>query len=366
MTTNHRLLSLDFVRGLIMVLLAAESTLLYEHLSQLTGPAGVAAEAVKQFFHVPWRGLHFWDLIQPGFMTIAGVSLFFSTQSRLAKGDTPRNIQQHVFIRSLKLLICGVALHCVYAGKLVWELWNVLSQLAFTLLFTYFVLYKSVKTQIAVSLLLIFITELLYRFSNIPGFNQPFVPGHNFGSWADLILMGKLNSDNWVAINFIPTTAHTIWGALIGRLLASSALSAKKLRILIIAGLMGLITGYALDSWEISPIIKRICTASFVLTSGGWVLLLIALCYWLIDVRKAGNWILYFMMVGMNPIFIYLFFETVGHQWLNEVVAIFTNGITAWLQVAAPVQAVLAAIATLLLEWYICYWLYQKKIFIRL
>jgi len=366
MIPNNRLLSLDFMRGMIMVLLAAESTLLYEHLISLTVPSGIAAEAVKQFFHVPWRGLHFWDLIQPAFMTIAGASLFFSTQSRLTKGDRPQNIRQHVFIRSFKLLLCGVALHCIYAGKLVWELWNVLSQLAFTLLFTYFLLHKRVKTQIIISLLLLLITDLLYRFTNIPGFNQPFTPGHNFGSWADLQLMGKLNSDNWVAINFFPTTAHTIWGALAGQLLVSAVSPRRKIKLLLIAGVLGIISGYALDIFAVSPIIKRICTVSFVLVSGGWVLLLIAFCYWLIDIKKAGSWIMYFIMVGMNPIFIYLFFETVGHQWLNEAVAIFTNGFTGWLQIAASVQALLASVATLLLEWYICYWLYQKRTFIRL
>ncbi|RNI26041.1 acyltransferase family protein [Rufibacter latericius] len=366
MKTTHRLLSLDFMRGIIMILLAAESTLLYVRLQEVAGERMIAGSLVQQFFHVPWRGLHFWDLVQPAFMTIAGTSLYFSTQNRLQKGDAPSDITGHVLKRSLKLLLCGVALHCVYAGKLVWELWNVLSQLSVTLLIAYFLLRFKAGTQLAVSFLCIGLTEVLYRYSQIPGFDQPFTPAHNFGSWMDLQLMGKLNSDHWIAMNFLPSAAHTIWGALVGKELASQKTPFHKIKVFLLAGLIGIVVGHVLDVTGVDPMIKRTCTASFVLASGGWVMWLLAFCYWGIDVKKAGPWVLYFTVVGMNPIFIYLFFETVGMQWLNGAVSIFTNGASSWFQLTGPVQAVLASLVTLAIEWYLCYWLYQKRIFFRL
>ncbi|KAA3436302.1 acyltransferase family protein [Rufibacter hautae] len=366
MITSNRLLSLDFMRGVIMLLLAAESTLLYGRLQELAGEGGVAGSLVQQFFHVPWRGLHFWDLVQPAFMTIAGTSLYFSTQNRLQKGDAPGTITGHVLKRSLKLLFFGVVLHCIYAGKLVWELWNVLSQLSVTLLLAYFLLPFKARTQILLSLLCIGLTEALYRYAHIPGFDQPFTPDKNFGSWMDLQLMGKLNSDHWIAMNFLPSAAHTIWGALAGKVLGSGKSAQAKLKIFIVAGLVGVAIGHALDLTGVDPIIKRTCTASFILASGGWVFLILAFCYWFIDLTKTGSWILFFTLVGMNPIFIYLFFETVGIQWLNETVAVFTNGFTGLLQVPMAVQAVIASVATLALEWAICNWLYQRRIFLRL
>ena len=60
----------------------------------------------------------------------------------------------------------------------------------------------------------------------------------------------------------------------------------NKIQIMIIAGLSGLIIGYSLDFLHITPIIKKIATSSFVFASGGWAILALAFCYWLIDVKK--------------------------------------------------------------------------------
>src|SRR5690606_17099552 len=99
---------------------------------------------------------------------------------------------------------------------------------------------------------------------------------------------------------------------------------------LIIAGVIGLILGYGMDLLGITPIIKRIATTSFVLASGGWCLLVLAASYWLIDVKGSKNWVFFFSIVGMNSIFIYLFTQTVGHQWVNGFAAIFTDGVLQW------------------------------------
>ena len=147
----------------------------------------------------------------------------------------------------------------------------------------------------------------------------------------DMVLMGKINNGGgWVAINFIPTAAHTIWGVVAGQLLRSGKKEMQKVKILALAGAVILLTGYLLDWTSITPIIKRICTSSFVLTSGGWALLVLAFSYWLIDVKKINNWIFPFVIVGMNSIFIYLFSNTLGGHWFNDFVSIFVEGILSW------------------------------------
>lgn len=105
-----------------------------------------------------------------------------------------------------------------------------LTQLAITTLIAYLIIRKSSTFQIVFSIILLIITEILYRYIRVPGYDQPFVIGKIFGSYADIILMGKLNGNGWVAINVIPTAAHTIWGVVAGKLLISNTHHQIKLR----------------------------------------------------------------------------------------------------------------------------------------
>ena len=83
--TKSRLLSLDFMRGLIMVLLMLESVGLYEHLHHATEGNSLQL-FFQQFFHHPWNGLRFWDLIQPGFMFMAGTAMAYSLHRQQVQG----------------------------------------------------------------------------------------------------------------------------------------------------------------------------------------------------------------------------------------------------------------------------------------
>lgn len=364
-TDSTRLLSLDVMRGLIMILLAAESCMLYESLATFDF-TGISGAAVQQFFHHPWHGLRFWDLVQPAFMTMAGASLFISFHYKKQKGIGWAENFKHIAIRCFKLFLFGTALHCVYAGRLVWELWNVLTQLSVTTIIAYLIIQTSDRFQVIFSLGLLLLTEILYRYVSVDGYTETFVSGKNFGNWMDMVLMGKVNTDGWVAINIIPTAAHTIWGVLAGKLLISSDTASKKITILLIAATACLLTGYTLDLTNITPIIKRISTSSFVLVSGGWVLMIMVLLYWITDIKKYQRFAWVFVVIGMNAIFIYLFFETVGHQWLNPVVGIFVKGFLGFTHMQEKWLEVCSAVVTLFVEWYLCLWLYKKKIFFKL
>ena len=361
-----RVMSLDVMRGLIMLLLCAESCLLYVALKDLH-PGQPAAMLIEQFFHHPWHGLRFWDLVQPAFMFMAGAAMYISYSRKREKGSSWEKNWKHILLRSFKLFLCGVALHCVYAGKPVWELWNVLTQLAFTTLLAYLMIGKSYIWQIICSLGLLLLTEMMYRLVLVPGFDQPFVEGHNFGAYVDTLLMGKINSDGWVAINAVPTAAHTIWGVLAGKLLMSTHTAPDKIKMLMGFGLLSLLIGFGLDVAQVTPIIKRISTSSFVFASGGWVLIMLAVTYWLVDVKQYVKYIWIFSVMGMNAIFIYILFETLGIQWLNGTVGVFTGGIlTAFFGMPANIAAVISALSTLLVEWALCYWLYKRNIFFKL
>ncbi len=360
---GNRLVSLDAYRGLTMFLLIAESALIYQAFSNIFEEGSLGAMVVEQFHHHPWNGLRFWDLIQPFFMFIVGVAMPFSLRSRMSKGASWNDAFKHILTRCFLLFLFGTGLHCVYSGKLVWELWNVLTQLSFTILVTFLLMKAPIRTQLVVSLLLLVLTEILYRAYD-PG--SPFVKDQNFGSWMDMILMGKINpGGGWVTINCIPTAAHTIWGAVCGALLLKWHDQPERIiKTFVIAGCIGLVIGYTMDWTGLTPIVKRISTTSFVFASGGWCLLSLAFFYWLVDIKGFRKWAHLFIIVGMNSIFIYLFANILS-SWLRDFVHIWNDGILGTMGLGPEALSVTNAIFSLAIMCYISYFLYKKRIFFK-
>lgn len=178
--------------------------------------------------------------------------------------------------------------------------------------------------------------------------------------------MRKINPDGWVAINCIPTAAHTIWGAVAGKWLLSSSNTTIKLRNIIILGIAALALGYALDVFNITPIIKRIATSSFTLVSGGYCLLALAFLFYWIDELQHKRWLFPFVVVSMNSIFIYLFFEIVVSRWISEYFNTIVKGVLAPAGLSLSFILIIASAVIFLFEWCLCYWLYRKKIFFKL
>jgi predicted acyltransferase len=365
MSTNMRLLSLDFMRGLTMVLLTLESARLYHNLEPaLTGTPFM--HVLHQFWHHPWHGLHMWDLVQPVFMFVAGTAMAFSYKKQRQQGMS----WNQSFLKTLKrcgwLFFWGVLDYAVTKDGLELRLWDVLTQLSFTTLVTFLIMSWAVEYQILVSFLCLLIPEFLYRFVHIPNYDHPFTDQHNFGNYMDMVLMGRVNDGGWVAINCISTSAHTIWGALAGQLLLSNRSARDKMKYLIGSGILLLALGFGLDWIGITPIIKRIATSSFVLASGGWALLFLALCYWWVDIRQHRKNLQLFLIFGMNSIFIYLFFEIVGDRWFTGYVFDVTNPVFGWMHIPVNIAIILGALVVFALEAGMMYFLYKKKIFFKL
>ena len=360
---SQRLLSLDFMRGFIMVLLALESTGLYEHLFDAT-KGNPLNNFFLEFFHHPWNGLRFWDLSQPGFMYMAGVAMAYSLNKQRANGVLWNQSFKKILKRCFWLFFWGVLDYAVRKNGLSFELWDVLTQLSFTTLVAFLIFNWSAAAQIIACIGLLLLTEILYRFTNVPGFNQPFTDQHNFGNYVDTILMNKINPGGWVAINCIPTAVHTIAGALTGKLLLSG--TKNKLKPILIWAAICLIAGFGLDYAHITPIIKRIATSSFTLASLGWCLLGLAFCYWWIDIMGHRKNLKFWTIVGMNSLFIYLFFEIVGSRWFNEYVSAIANGLMQLVHTPEMLSNIIASLCIFALEWGLCYFLYRKKIFFKL
>jgi predicted acyltransferase len=359
---SKRLFSLDVFRGLTMFLLIAEAAGFHHNFSVLAEGTAFSGLA-HQLHHHPWNGLRFWDLIQPFFMFIVGVAMPFSLRKRLSSGNRSA-ATKHILRRCFLLFAFGVLLHCVYSHALVWELWNVLVQLAFTILIAYAIMNLPHKAQIGISIGLLLLTEALYRMYNP---EAPYAQDHeSFGAWGDMLTMGKTNGGYWVFVNFIPTAAHTIWGVICGQILLSNTTAKEKIKPFLIWGTAILILGFALDWLNITPIIKRIATSSFTLVSGGITILTLTLFYWAIDVKnKHSKWLKIFSVVGTNSIFIYLFAETVGVQWFRDFGKIWTEGLLSPLGLSENLIMVINSLFVLFIFWYITYFLDKHKVYFK-
>jgi predicted acyltransferase len=361
-----RLASLDFYRGLIMVLLMIESTGFYDHVVDMTPQDSLLHSLAIQFTHYPWHGLHFWDLIQPGFMFIAGVAMAFSLYKQTANGVSWNKQFSKALRRSGWLFFWGVLDYAVRGDHLSFELWDVLTQLSFTLLVAFLIFRWKISYQLLFSFGLLLLTEILYRYTNIPGFDRPFTDQHNFGNYVDLILMNKINHDGWVAINCIPTAAHTIWGAIAGKWLLTIPDDKSKLTRIFLLATITLVLGFGLDWSGITPIIKRIATSSFTLASGGLCLLGLGFLFSWIDLLNHKKFLKFFLIVGMNSIFIYIFFEIVVNRWLREYLNVIVNGLISPVGLSQNFINIVASLVIFSVEWGLCYWLYKKKIFFKL
>lgn len=361
--TSQRLLSLDFLRGFIMVLLALESTGLYGHLSDATEDQPILHGFFQQLSHHPWNGLRFWDLVQPSFMFMAGVAMAFSLNKQYERGISWQQSFKKILRRCFWFFFWGVLDYAVRPGGLSFELWDVLTQLSFTTLVAFLIFRWNVTAQIFVCAGLLILTEIFYRFTHVPNFDQPFTDQHNFGNYVDLLLMNKTNGGGWVAINCIPTAVHTIAGAIAGKLLINGK---NKIRTLLSWAAICFVLGYGLDYAGITPIIKRIATSSFTLASLGWCLCFLSFSYWWIDIKDHRKYLQFFTIVGMNSIFIYLFFEIVGDRWFTGYITTISSGLLSIVSTPETLKLMMSSLTVFALEWLFCYFLYKKKIFFKL
>lgn len=316
--------------------------------------AGIA----NQFEHKPWEWIAFWDLIQPAFMFMVGVAMPFAFARRMEQGATGRRLFWHVAARAFRLVLMSQILMSISRGQMHFQLINVLAQIGLTYFLCYLIMQLGFRWQAAIAALILIGHWAL--FVAFPGTEGPFMSKTtNIGAVIDKFLFGRVNPGYWANINFITSTATTLFGVWTGQLLQSRRSHGEKMRIIAIWAAACLALGLIIHPWN--PIIKRICTTSFTLYSTGWVLLMLLGFYWLIEVMGYRKWTFPLVVVGANSIFIYSV-DSVLRGWLNRAIGVFTFRFE-WIGQFAPVAQ---SCTVLLVMWYLCYWLYQRRIFLKL
>jgi heparan-alpha-glucosaminide N-acetyltransferase len=349
---TRRYVALDAYRGFIMLLLASEG-FGFAFLKQDPTWSRVAG----WFDHVPWEGAVFWDMIQPAFMFMVGVAMPFALAKRTDAGATWADNFRHVLARSVRLIIMSQILICVSAGRIKPQLINVLSQIAFTYLLSFLIMQWKLRWQVLTAMgLLTFWAALLFAF---PGPDGPFSRTNSVGLVADRAIFHYDYDPAYSTLNFIASTVWTLSGVWVGRLLMGNRTDREKMKLLIASMVLTFAFGLTLRPWI--PMIKQLCTPSFILYSLGWVLFMLICFYWIVEIRGWRRPVFPLLVVGMNSIFIYSLGEVL-RPWLDRAVGVFTFHFGLMGSFAPVAQSC----AVLLVMWYLCYWLYKRRIFLRL
>jgi predicted acyltransferase len=361
----QRLYSLDALRGFDMMwIMGAEG--IVEGLAKATGSPFWEAASV-QMVHPLWNGFHFYDLIFPLFLFLAGVATPYSIGRELEKGKSRGELLVRVIKRGLVLVLLGIVvnegLHIKPLSEIRFA--SVLGRIGLAYMFANIIyLYTKERAQVIWFGALLTGYWLLLKFAAAPGF----APGDltmegNFASYMDrIILPGRLYKgihDPEGLFSTIPAVSTALLGILAGRLLKTSPLALqRKALLLAAAGIISLILG---QIWNLDfPINKNLWTSSFVLHVGGFSLLLLSLFYYVIDVLGYKKWAFFFKVIGMNSILIYM--SGIFINWKYTTDAFF-----GWIGelIGDPFNIVIMAVCYLFIKWLFLYVLYRKKVFLR-
>ncbi|MBK7097569.1 MAG: DUF5009 domain-containing protein [Sphingobacteriales bacterium] len=364
-TLSQRLYSLDAMRGFDMLMIIGLDN--FFHKLAKASPTPFWTALSDQFHHPAWNGFHFYDLIFPLFLFIAGVATPYSIENRLKKGSTKSQLLKHVIQRGLILVLLGIIYNNGLQIKPLFEIrfGSVLGRIGLAYMFANIIyLYTKQRGQIIWFTILLIGYWLLLKFTSAPGFQAGNLTMEgNFTSYFDrLFLPGKLYEtihDPEGILATVPAIGTGLMGILTGNFLKGEKYAPiRKTVILTAAGMISLVFSLL---WNLDfPINKNLWTSSFVLCTGGFSLLLLALFYYIVDVRGFQKWAFPLKVIGMNSILIYLVGEFISWKYTNE--AFFK-----WLGqlVGEQYGPVVLAATVIFIQWAFLYFLYKKKIFLK-
>ncbi|MBS0030072.1 acyltransferase family protein [Chitinophaga sp. 22321] len=360
-----RLYSLDALRGFDMFWIMGGGDI-FNEIAKATGTPFWEAISV-QLEHPAWNGFHFYDLIFPLFLFMAGVSTPYSVGRELEKGKSRRMLLGRVIRRGLMLVLLGVIYNNGLQLQPVSQIrfCSVLGRIGLAYMFANIIyLYTKERAQMIWFAGILIVYWLLLKFTAAPGF----APGDltmegNFASYLDrCIVPGKLylgiHDPEGVASTF-PAISTAMLGILTGNLLRNNPMSPKKkVGWMALAGVIFLVLA---QLWNLDfPINKNLWTSSFVLQVGGISLLLLSLFYYVIDIAGYKKWAFFFRVIGMNSILIYISGHFIDWSYTN-------NAFFIWLGqlIGDPYGAVALAITFVFVKWLFLYFMYKHKVFLK-
>ena len=368
METKERLMSIDALRGFDMFFITGGAMLI----SALCVACGCGdGWLAVQMKHVPWAGLAHHDTIFPLFLFLAGVSWPFSLASQEAKGRSPWSIHRKVIVRALVLVFIEMSLGGLLKFKPDFRLMGVLSfiGLSWGVAAILFMHVRRFAGRIALIAALLIGYWALLRFGiapDAPAGADSFSKEWNIVSYLDrTIWPNHLYAKGVYEPESLFSLAGGVSMALLGMcagawLRSGATVAARKAGALALAAggllLLDLLFVFALGD----PIVKALWTPAFVLSAATYSMAMLALFYWIIDVKGWRRWTFYFRVIGMNSILIYL----IGRLgFLGSLGRFFSEGLANW--AGEPWSAVIRAVGMLAAGWGVLYVMYRKNAFLR-
>jgi predicted acyltransferase len=369
---SSRLVSVDLMRGLTVAFMI------------LVNNNGNNDLAYRGMNHSPWNGFTPTDLVFPTFLLIMGVSMVLSWGRHKAKNEAKSTFLLHVAKRTLLLFLLGLVVNgfpYFHLGTL--RIYGVLQRIAvcYVLASLLQLITKKVTVKVGLLFALLMGYWVLLRYVPVPGYGHPVQSfplldkDLNLVAYIDRHIfphrLFEQTRDPEGLLSDLPAFASTLLGLITGDWL----LRVRSQRSIVLGLLTGAVVALA-SGWLWSftfPINKKLWTSSYVLYAGGWSLLILAACYYLVEVRGwRGRWLIPWLVFGTNAITAYVFSEL-----MSSAVAVFHRDAAfsyqQWIygnffqQIFNPAfGSLLYSIAFVIVCWLVVYVLYRRRIFIKL
>ena len=387
----QRNVAVDAYRGLVMVLMMGEVMRFADTARAFPGSTFWRILAYNQT-HVEWAGMSLHDTIQPGFTFLAGVALPYSIRSRQRKGESFGHMLFHTMWRSVVLIALGIFLRSTDRPITYYTFEDTLTQIGLGYTFAFLITFLKPRWQwiwLGVILFGYWLAWALYPAPGpnfdwaavgvspdwhrylYPGFAAHWNKNSNLGQAFDVWFLNLFprtsrfiyNDGGYLTLSFIPTLGTMLLGVIAGRWFHENAPKIPLRKFALAAvGLMA--AGLALHFTGICPIVKRIWTPSWTLWSGGMCFVFLAAFSWVIDVRGYRKIAFPLVVVGMNSIAAYL----IAHLWEEFILNSFKIHLgMRFLNLFGPaLEPFFLGVLTMLAYWAILWWMYKKRIFIRI
>jgi len=364
---EKRLESLDALRGFDMLMIMGLGGLIVR-ICELF-PGGKELWWAQQMRHVPWDGMHIMDLVFPTFLFIAGMTFPFSTAKRRERGVGEGKIWLNVIRRGLVLFLLGL----VYNGLLQFQfdtlrIPSVLGRIGLAWMFAAMIWLSVRKNGWRVAI----VAALLLGYWVLHMFVAPDAPAgasamSKEGSMACYIDRVLLQSHIYKGNNYdpegiagtVPAIATALLGMLTGAFVRKGGISGSR-KCLYLLGAAAVMLGLGLLWNRVFPINKALWSSSFVLVAASIAIALFVIFYYIIDVKGWKKWSFFFKVIGLNSITIYMIQRIVKIDGINKF---FFGGLAGLFPDA--VGAVVLALGHIVICWLILYFLYRKKVFLK-
>ncbi len=367
---QSRVMSIDALRGFDMFWIIGGEKIFRSLHDIFDNPA--TAWISTQLTHVKWEGFRFEDLIMPLFLFIVGAVMPYSFEKRLAKGDSKARIYAHIIKRTLILFVLGMIAQGNLLKYDLSEL-RIFSNTLQAIAAGYFIsailiLNLNLLRQLIATAALLILFWALMMLVPVPGHGAGVLtPDGNLAIYIDRVILGSFIDGTdppytWI-LSSMGFACTVMQGVMAGHLLRSKKSAMTKVLWLLGIGAGCIVVGLL---WHLRfPIIKHIWTGSFVLFSGGFCYLLLGLFYLVIDVLGFGKWAFGFVVIGSNAIAVYMITRgaIAGHFDFRRIGDIFITGLDQW---SGNWSGLIHATAGFAILWLVMWWMYRKKLFIRI